>query len=238
LYRLLLVFLLLILGITFLILFFFLLNFYYALLFKVYYYSKEFLVKILGSGGNNASSSASQGSASQGSGSGGNPNQNNNNNNNNNSNNDSKIPSALRGKKPKRDIFSEPRVPKELREYNKEVDGLNKNLRGYTKKLEELKKHHDINYTLDSTGSLSIDVPASMSDSQAADLSRKVGIIDRLYNTQLETFKSVSSSALAKTEEFKKSSGSEPYTRNFLESYILYNGFIKDTYNDLFRNIK
>jgi hypothetical protein len=43
-----------------------------------------------------------------------------------------------------------------------------------------------------------------MSDSQAADLSRRVGIIHRLYNTQLETFKSVSSSALTKTEELKK----------------------------------
>jgi hypothetical protein len=89
-----------------------------------------------------------------------------------------------------------------------------------------MKKNHDINYSLDVTGSLSINVPASMSDFQAADLNRRVGVIDRLYNTQLETFKSVSYYTLAKTEEFKKSSGTDPYTRIFLESQLINNEFI------------
>lgn len=198
----------------------FLFNFYYTLLFKAYYYLKDFLVKIFGSGKNNASSNASQES---GSGSGGNSNQNNNNNNNNNSNNDFKITESKKAKR-------------ELRDSNKEIDNLNQNLRGYTKKLEELKKQHDINYSLDSTGSLSIDVPANMSDAQAADLSRRVGVIDRLYNTQLETFRSVSSSALAKTEEFKKSFGTDPYTRDFLESQIIFNDHVKDIYDFLLKN--
>jgi hypothetical protein len=220
--------LLLVLVLTSLLLFLFLFNYYYTLLSKAYYYLKDYLIKIFGSGNNNPSSSSAQGS-----GSGGNPNQNNNNNNNNNSNNDFKVSND---NKTKKDTSSQPRTPKELRESNKEIDSLNQNLRGYTKKLEELKKNHDINYSLDGTGSLSIDVPASMSDSQAADLSRRVGVIDRLYNTQLETFKSVSNSALAKTEEFKKSSGTDPYTRNFLESQIIYNEFIKDTFNSLFKN--
>lgn len=230
-YKFILVSLLLVLVLTSLLLFLFLFNYYYTLLSKAYYYLKDYLIKIFGSGNNNPSSSSAQGS-----GSGGNPNQNNNNNNNNNSNNDFKVSNDNKTKKDTSSQPRTPRTPKELRESNKEIDSLNQNLRGYTKKLEELKKNHDINYSLDGTGSLSIDVPASMSDSQAADLSRRVGVIDRLYNTQLETFKSVSNSALAKTEEFKKSSGTDPYTRNFLESQIIYNEFIKDTFNSLFKN--
>ena len=202
---------------TFLYILIFLFNYYYTLLSKPYYYLIDFLVKIRSSANNNASSSSSRGS-----GSGGNPNQNNNNNNNNNSNNDFKPVNNEKDKK-------------ELKDYNKEIDRLNQNLRGYTKKLNELKDKHDINYSSDSAGNLSIDVPATMSDSQAADLSRRVGVIDRLYNTQQETFKSVSSSALAKTEEFKKSSGTQPYTNWFLESQILYNEFVKDEYKGLFR---
>lgn len=220
-YQCLLVFFFLVLLLTSLGLLSFLFNFYHTLFFKIYYYLKDFLVKILSSGNNNASSSASQGS-------GENPN----NNNNNNSNNSGfKNPD---NKKPRKDTSSQPRTPKELRDSNKEVDNLNQSLRGYIKKLDELKKQHDIRYSLDSSGALSIDVPAAMSDDQAADLSRRVGVIDRLYNTQLETFKSVSSSALAKTEDFKKSSGSDPYTRNFLESQLIYNRFLKDTFNELF----
>lgn len=207
------------LGLTSLFLLIFLFNFYYILLSKAYYYLKYFIVKILSSDKSNANTSASQES---GSSSGGNSNQNNNNNNNNNSNNDFK---TVNNKKDK----------KELKDYNKEIDRLNQNLRGYTKKLNELKDKHDINYSSDSAGNLSIDVPATMSDSQAADLSRRVGVIDRLYNTQQETFKSVSSSALAKTEEFKKSSGTKPYTSWFLESQIIYNEFVKDEYKGLFR---
>ena len=217
------------LSLTFLFLLIFLFNFYYILLSKAYYYLKFFLVKILSSDKSNASTSASQES---GSSSGGNSNQNNNNNNNNNSNNDFK---TVNNKKDKKETYSQPRTPKELRDSNKEIDNLNQNLRGYTKKLKELKNQHDINYSLDSAGNLSIDVPATMSDTQAADLSRRVGVIDRLYNTQQETFKSVSNSALAKTEEFKRSSGTEPYTSSFLESQIHYNEFVKDEYKGLFR---
>jgi hypothetical protein len=228
-YQFIIISLFLVLGLTFLFLLIFLFNFYYILLSKAYYYLKYFLVKILSSDKSNANTSASQES---GSGSGGNPNKNNNNNNNNNSNYDFK---TVNNKKDKKETYSQPRTPKELRDSNKEIDNLNQNLRGYTKKLKELKNQHDINYSLDSAGNLSIDVPATMSDTQAADLSRRVGVIDRLYNTQQETFKSVSNSALAKTEEFKRSSGTEPYTSSFLESQIHYNEFVKDEYKGLFR---
>lgn len=230
-YQFIIISLFLVLGLTFLFLLIFLFNFYYILLSKAYYYLKYFLVKILSSDKSNANTSASQESGS-GSGSGGNPNKNNNNNNNNNSNYDFK---TVNNKKDKKETYSQPRTPKELRDSNKEIDNLNQNLRGYTKKLKELKNQHDINYSLDSAGNLSIDVPATMSDTQAADLSRRVGVIDRLYNTQQETFKSVSNSALAKTEEFKRSSGTEPYTSSFLESQIHYNEFVKDEYKGLFR---
>jgi hypothetical protein len=218
----------LVLALSSLILLNFLFNFYYSLFFKVYYYLKDFLVKIFSSGKDNASSSASQ---TSGSGSGKDPNKNPNNNN--NSNNDFKIPNK---KDPKREASSQPRAPKDLIDFNKEAGQLNANLRGYTKNLEDLKKKHNINYSLDSTGTLSIDVPVTMSDSQAADLSRRVGVIDRLYNTQLDKFNSVTRSALAKTEELNKTSGVYPCTRIFLESHIIYNGYVKDTFNSLFRD--
>lgn len=183
-------------------------------------------MKMMNSSNNNASSSSSQPS-----GSGGNPNNNPNNNNNNGS--DFKIPN---NKKAKRGLGPQFENTKELTGFNKEVITLNNNLLGYTKQLEQLKKHHDINYSLDSTGTLSVDVPVSMSDALAADLTKRVGVIDRLYNTQLDTFNSVSTSALAKTEEFKKSFGVDPYTSPYLEGHIMYNRFVKNRFNSLFRN--
>ena len=107
-------FLFLVLASTSLVLLIFIIRYYLKFTFK------DFLVKRFSSGKDNASYSASQGS-------GGNSNQNNNN----NSNNDFKIPTD---KKPKRETTSQPRTPKELEDSNNELDNLNTNLRGYTKK--------------------------------------------------------------------------------------------------------
>ena len=109
-------FLFLVLASTSLVLLIFIIRYYL----KFTFFFKDFLVKRFSSGKDNASSSASQGS-------GGNSNQNINN----NSNNDFKIPTD---KKPKRETTSQPRTPKELEDSNNELDNLNTNLRGYTKK--------------------------------------------------------------------------------------------------------
>jgi hypothetical protein len=44
--------------------------------------------------------------------------------------------------------------------------------------------NNDINVITDSTGNMSIDAPINMSDEQANDISRRIGIIDRLISTR------------------------------------------------------
>ena len=131
---------------------------------------------------------------------------------------------------------------KELKVHNKELNNLNDNMNSYIKKLQELKDNHDLKFFQDKAGNLSIDVPLSMSDELINDVSKRVGVIDRLYNSQLDEFKSISRIASGKSEEATKLSmtGSlaqfKPYRNSGLNTAMIYNLHITQDYSYLLKN--
>ena len=54
--------------------------------------------------------------------------------------------------------------------------------------LEKLKRENNLKLILDKEGNLSIDAPNTISDNDLLAISKRVGIIDRVYNSQLEEY--------------------------------------------------
>lgn len=65
-----------------------------------------------------------------------------------------------------------------------EINALLPQLSDFINQFNNLVTQSNINVITDSTGNMSIDVPNSISDSEATNLSTRVGIIDRLINTR------------------------------------------------------
>lgn len=57
------------------------------------------------------------------------------------------------------------------------------------KKMGELKIEKGIKYIQDEDGGLAVDAPNSMSDKEATDLSKRVGVIDRIIQTKFDEYK-------------------------------------------------
>jgi hypothetical protein len=55
-------------------------------------------------------------------------------------------------------------------------------LSGFIDQFNNLVSQSDINVITDSEGNMSIDVPGNMSSTQAANVTKRLGIIDRLIN--------------------------------------------------------
>ena len=65
-----------------------------------------------------------------------------------------------------------------------ELSSLLPQLSGFISQFNEVINNTGINVVSDSAGNLSIDVPKSMSDIEASNLSKRIGIIDRLIATR------------------------------------------------------
>ena len=57
------------------------------------------------------------------------------------------------------------------------------------RELETMKRNEGVRYIVDSEGNMSLDIPNTMSDDKAEELSKKTGALDRFYNTQFEKYK-------------------------------------------------
>ena len=56
-------------------------------------------------------------------------------------------------------------------------------LTGFIEQFHNVVKEFDVNVITDSFGNMSVDVPADMSDIQAKNVSKRLGIIDKLINS-------------------------------------------------------
>jgi DNA repair ATPase RecN len=56
-------------------------------------------------------------------------------------------------------------------------------LTGFIEQFHNAVKEFDVNVITDSFGNMSVDVPADMSDIQAQNVSKRLGIIDKLINS-------------------------------------------------------
>jgi hypothetical protein len=56
-------------------------------------------------------------------------------------------------------------------------------LSSFISQFNNLVVESNINVVTDTSGNMSVDVPASMSDTQASTITKKIGIIDRLINS-------------------------------------------------------
>ena len=74
--------------------------------------------------------------------------------------------------------------------------------------LEKLKESKNIMLCVSNQGSLEIDVPANMSDTEAADISDKVATLDRTYNDKLDQYKELGAKDQNITNDF-----SNPYKK-------------------------
>jgi hypothetical protein len=64
-----------------------------------------------------------------------------------------------------------------------EVNNLLPKLAGFIDQFNNVITQSGVNVITDSSGNMSIDVPQSMSDSEANNISKRIGIIDRLITT-------------------------------------------------------
>lgn len=66
---------------------------------------------------------------------------------------------------------------------NEDMVSTLKHMKKMVEELENIKRTDNVKYIVDKEGNMSIDIPNSMSDDKANTLSKRIGIIDRLYNT-------------------------------------------------------
>lgn len=89
----------------------------------------------------------------------------------------------------------------ELDAYIDDVSASLKRMNDMTFQLQKLKREKSIKYIEDEEGNMSIDVPNKMSDQEADNLSKRVQVIDRIYNTEQAKFKKLISEDHAKILE-------------------------------------
>ena len=71
---------------------------------------------------------------------------------------------------------------------NEDMVSTLKHMKKMVEELENIKRTDNVKYIVDKEGNMSIDIPNSMSDDKANTLSKRIGIIDRLYNTQYKHY--------------------------------------------------
>lgn len=84
---------------------------------------------------------------------------------------------------------------------NLELRKINVQLQGFIKQLEKLEINENVKVFYSEEAGMELDVPASMEESKAQDLSKRVGVIDRLFTSQCDAFQAKANIALLEKEK-------------------------------------
>jgi len=86
-----------------------------------------------------------------------------------------------------------------------EVNRMLPQLVGFIEQFNNIVSQHGINVVTDAQGNMSMDVPASMSETSYMNISNRLGIVDRLINNQGTSINDLIQKGLSIEQEIKQS---------------------------------
>lgn len=101
--------------------------------------------------------------------------------------------------------FINKKLESNIEEVITEINELLPQLSNFIDKFNDFVIEKNVNVVTDATGNMSIDVPQSISDSEAQNISKRINIIDRLVTTQGQSVDALLQKGLSIEQELKKS---------------------------------
>jgi hypothetical protein len=115
----------------------------------------------------------------------------------------------------------------------RELRAINNQLERFNRDIQRLKDNYGIRVVSDSEGNLDMDVPNSMSRDKASELSKRVGVIDRLITTQCDKFDTTLKPVLESKEYLKRKGYDFKSTSDSIDKVISNHDKVKDAYKSL-----